>query len=37
MGIALRLEPFLPETSKEIQRLIKENKSPEKPLFARKD
>lgn len=37
LGIALRLEPFLPETSKEIQRLIKENKSPEKPLFARKD
>lgn len=36
-GVALRLEPFLPETSKEIQRLIKENKSPEKPLFARKD
>lgn len=35
--VATMLESVLPETSKEIQRLIKENKSPEKPLFARKD
>ncbi len=31
------IEIFLPETAKTIQTLIKENKMPEKPLFARKD
>lgn len=36
-GNSLALEPFLPETSKQIQKLIKENKKPEKPLFLRKD
>ena len=35
--IALLLEPFMPETAKTIQTLIKENKMPDKPLFARKD
>lgn len=35
--IARSLEPIMPETSQKIQKLIKENKSPEKPLFARKD
>ena len=35
--ISEKLEPFIPETAKEIQRLIKENKMPEKPLFPRKD
>lgn len=34
-GIANTLEPFLPRTAKEIRRLIKENKMPEKPLFGR--
>jgi methionyl-tRNA synthetase len=34
--ITLLLEPFLPETSKNIQNLIKENKMPEQPLFMRK-
>lgn len=33
---ALALEPFLPETSKKIIELIKENKKPETPLFLRK-
>lgn len=33
---SLALEPLLPDTSKEIQKLIKENKKPEKPLFLRK-
>ncbi len=33
---ASALEPLLPDTSKEIKRLIKENKKPEKPLFLRK-
>jgi methionyl-tRNA synthetase len=33
----LKLEPLLPETSRKIQELIKANKSPEVPLFARKD
>ncbi|MHB1316549.1 MAG: methionine--tRNA ligase [Minisyncoccota bacterium] len=37
LGIALRLEPFLPETSEKIKNLIKENKVPEVPLFVRKD
>lgn len=36
-GIALMLKPIMPNTSEEILRLIKENKSPEKPLFLRKD
>lgn len=36
-GHALELEPFLPETAEKIQKLIKENKKPEKPLFLRKD
>lgn len=35
--IAILLQPFLPETSKKIQELIKENKKPEAPLFLRKD
>jgi len=35
--IALMLEPFLPETSKKIQKLIKENKKPEQSLFLRKE
>ena len=35
--ISRYLEPFMPETAKTIQSLIKENKMPEKPLFARKD
>jgi methionyl-tRNA synthetase len=35
--IAHKLEPFLPETSQKIKSLIKENKTPDKPLFARKD
>lgn len=30
------LEPFLPETSRKIQELIKANKKPEQPLFIRK-
>ncbi|KKQ35457.1 MAG: Methionine-tRNA ligase [Candidatus Nomurabacteria bacterium GW2011_GWB1_37_5] len=34
--IAYLLQPILPTTSAEIFRLIKENKSPEKPLFLRK-
>ena len=34
-GIALRLEPVMPETSQKIQDLIKSNKIPETPLFAR--
>lgn len=37
MGIAEDLRPFLPDTSEEIQRLIRENKSPATPLFLRKD
>jgi hypothetical protein len=32
----LAIEPFLPETSKKIEGLIKENKKPETPLFVRK-
>jgi len=37
LGIALRLEPFMPETSGKIKTLIVENKVPETPLFARKN
>ena len=33
--VAASLRPFLPRTAEEILRLIKENKMPEKPLFAR--
>jgi len=33
--ISIELYPFMPDTSKKIQELIKENKMPEKPLFAR--
>jgi methionyl-tRNA synthetase len=33
--VSVKLEPFLPRTSKEVQRLIVEHKMPEKPLFAR--
>jgi methionyl-tRNA synthetase len=33
---AKAIEPLLPETSLEIQKLIKENKKPENPLFLRK-
>jgi len=36
-SVARMLNPILPETSAKIKSLIKENKSPEKPLFARKD
>ena len=35
--IAFMLTPFLPETSKKIINLIKENKSPLAPLFLRKE
>ncbi len=35
--ISLMLEPIIPETAKKIQKLIKENKKPETPLFLRKD
>lgn len=36
-GVALSLEPFMPETSKKIKDLILQNKMPETPLFTRKD
>jgi len=36
-SIANLLTPFLPETSKKILELIKENKKPAEPLFLRKD
>ncbi len=35
-SVARMLDPILPETSDKIKKLIKENKSPEVPLFARK-
>ncbi len=35
--VAHMLAPFLPETSEKIKSLVKENKTPDKPLFARKD
>jgi methionyl-tRNA synthetase len=35
--IAEMLEPILPETSEKIKALVKANKSPETPLFVRKD
>lgn len=36
-SVARMLNPILPETSEKIKDLIKENKTPEAPLFARKD
>ena len=36
-GIALKLLPILPNTAEKILELIKENKTPEKPLFLRVD
>lgn len=36
-SVARMLNPILPETSEKIKKLIKQNKTPEKPLFARKD
>ncbi|MDB5253950.1 MAG: metG [Parcubacteria group bacterium] len=35
--IAYNLSPFMPETAEKIQSLIKENKKPAEPLFARKE
>lgn len=35
-SVARMLNPILPETSAKIKNLIKENQTPEKPLFARK-
>ncbi|KKQ20377.1 MAG: methionyl-tRNA synthetase, methionyl-tRNA synthetase [Parcubacteria group bacterium GW2011_GWC1_36_9] len=37
IDITIHLRPFLPETSFAIEKLIRENKKPEKPLFPRKD
>lgn len=37
LSVAHMLGPILPETSEKIKELIKENKSPEAPLFLRKD
>jgi len=36
-SVAQMLNPILPETSEKIKELVKENKVPEKPLFARID
>jgi methionyl-tRNA synthetase len=36
-NIALLLTPILPETASAIQKLVQENRSPEAPLFLRKD
>lgn len=36
-SVARLLEPFLPETADKIQELIEQKKTPEKPLFPRKD
>jgi methionyl-tRNA synthetase len=36
-SVAQMLNPILPETSVKIKALIKQNKTPDKPLFARKD
>ena len=36
-SVAKVLEPILPETSAKIKELVKTNKTPEKPLFVRKD
>jgi methionyl-tRNA synthetase len=35
--IARMLNPIMPETNATLKRIIKENKKPETPLFARKD
>jgi methionyl-tRNA synthetase len=35
--VSVILDPIMPETSLKIKELIKENKSPERPLFARID
>jgi methionyl-tRNA synthetase len=35
--ISIKLRPFMPITAGKIEKLIKENKSPEAPLFVRKD
>ncbi|OHB14842.1 MAG: methionine--tRNA ligase [Candidatus Zambryskibacteria bacterium RIFOXYC1_FULL_39_10] len=35
-SVAKMLNPILPETSEKIKELIKQNKTPEKPLFERK-
>ena len=36
-SVARMLNPIMPETSAQIKELIKANKTPEKPLFARKE
>lgn len=36
-SVARMLNPILPETSEKIKELIRQNKTPESPLFARKD
>jgi methionyl-tRNA synthetase len=36
-SVARMLNPIMPETSDKIKKLVKENKSPEVPLFLRKD
>lgn len=36
-SVARMLNPILPDTSAKIKSLVKENKTPEKPLFVRKD
>jgi methionyl-tRNA synthetase len=36
-SVARMLNPILPETSDKIKKLVKENKSPEQPLFLRKE
>ena len=36
-GVAEMLTPIMPQTSEAIKLAVKENKMPEKPLFARKD
>jgi methionyl-tRNA synthetase len=36
-SVAKMLNPILPETSLKIEELVKQNKTPEKPLFARKE
>lgn len=36
-SVARMLNPILPETSKKIKELIRENKTPDKPLFVRID
>ena len=36
-SVARMLNPILPETSSKIKELIKQNKTPDSPLFARKD